>query len=138
MKAVSVRQPWAELIIQGKKTIEIRKLNTGYRGDLLIHAASIRGIAEFKRANIDPKTKVSFDEQSFIGVVELKDIVILSSKLWNELRDQHLLPDKWLPDIYRFAWILDKPRRIKPIPYVGLPAIFTVDEKIVSSIKMHK
>jgi hypothetical protein len=138
MKAISVRQPWAELIIQGKKTVEIRKLNTGYRGDLLIHAASIRGVAEFAKANINPKTKSSFDEQSFVGVVELKDIVCLNSKLWNELREQHLLPDKWLSDKYRFAWILDNPRRIKPIHYVGLPAIFSVSEKIVSSIKVRK
>ena len=38
MKCLSVSQPFAELIILGKKTIELRKWNTNYRGELLIHA----------------------------------------------------------------------------------------------------
>jgi len=36
MKALSVRQPWANLIAAGKKTIETRKWATDYRGQILI------------------------------------------------------------------------------------------------------
>ena len=36
MKALSVRQPWADLIAAGRKTIETRTWATRYRGDLLI------------------------------------------------------------------------------------------------------
>ena len=32
MKALSIRQPWAELILQGRKTIELRTWKTSYRG----------------------------------------------------------------------------------------------------------
>jgi ASCH domain len=39
MKALSIRQPWALLIIHGGKDIENRKWNTKYRGPILIHAA---------------------------------------------------------------------------------------------------
>lgn len=39
MKALSLHQPWAELIAQGKKTIETRKWTTPYRGPLLICAS---------------------------------------------------------------------------------------------------
>ena len=39
MKCLSVCQPFAELIVQGKKTIELRKWNTKFRGEFLIHAA---------------------------------------------------------------------------------------------------
>lgn len=38
MKALSVRQPWAELIAQGRKSIELRSWSTSYRGPLLIVA----------------------------------------------------------------------------------------------------
>jgi hypothetical protein len=38
MKAISIRQPWASLIVAGYKTIENRTWDTGYRGPLLIHA----------------------------------------------------------------------------------------------------
>ncbi len=36
MKALSVKQPWANMIASGEKTIETRKWATDYRGDLLI------------------------------------------------------------------------------------------------------
>jgi hypothetical protein len=36
MKALSLKQPWANLVAEGFKTIETRKWNTKYRGDLLI------------------------------------------------------------------------------------------------------
>jgi len=35
-KAISLKQPWANLIASGKKTIETRKWSTKYRGDLVI------------------------------------------------------------------------------------------------------
>lgn len=40
MKALSIRQPWAWLIVQGYKDIENRSWNTKYRGQVLIHASS--------------------------------------------------------------------------------------------------
>ncbi|MFH1445161.1 MAG: ASCH domain-containing protein, partial [Nanoarchaeota archaeon] len=39
MKALSLKQPFAELILQGKKKIELRKWNTKFRGEFLIHAS---------------------------------------------------------------------------------------------------
>jgi len=39
MKAISIRQPWAWLIVHGGKDIENRSWETAYRGPLLIHAA---------------------------------------------------------------------------------------------------
>ena len=39
MKAISLKQPWANLIAAGKKTIETRTWNTRYRGPVLIVAS---------------------------------------------------------------------------------------------------
>ena len=36
IKAISLNQPWASMIANGKKTIETRRWQTSYRGDLLI------------------------------------------------------------------------------------------------------
>lgn len=41
MKALSLKQPYAELILQGKKKIELRTWNTKFRGEFLIHASKI-------------------------------------------------------------------------------------------------
>lgn len=39
MKAISVMQPWAELIVAGHKDIENRSWKTNIRGEILIHAS---------------------------------------------------------------------------------------------------
>jgi len=39
MKALSMKQPVPELILQKKKTIELRKWNTKFRGKFLLHAS---------------------------------------------------------------------------------------------------
>src|SRR5437762_1138392 len=47
MKAISVLQPWASLIVHGRKRFETRSWQTRHRGPLLI-AASARFPAEFQ------------------------------------------------------------------------------------------
>ncbi|MCB2188832.1 MAG: ASCH domain-containing protein [Deltaproteobacteria bacterium] len=40
MKCLSIRQPWASLIVAGMKDVENRSWATKYRGPVLIHAAA--------------------------------------------------------------------------------------------------
>jgi hypothetical protein len=134
MISISVRQPWAELILEGKKTVEIRKSMTTHRGIIVIHAANIINKSEFKKANIDLQSKSMYKRKSLIGVVDLIDIVKLNDMLWEDLRTKHLLPGKWLSEDYKYAWILENPRRIKPISYTGLPRFFELDNKIANKI----
>ncbi len=39
--ALSLKQPWAALLVHGRKTIEVRRWPTARRGRILIHAARI-------------------------------------------------------------------------------------------------
>src|SRR5437016_12260484 len=39
--ALSIKQPWAALVVAGLKTIEIRRWPTARRGRILIHAAAV-------------------------------------------------------------------------------------------------
>ena len=41
MYALSLKQPWATLLVHGRKTIEVRKWPTSRRGRVLIHAAKV-------------------------------------------------------------------------------------------------
>jgi hypothetical protein len=50
MKALSIRQPWAHLIVHEGKTIENRSWSTRYRGPVLIHAAKGMTDEEFRDA----------------------------------------------------------------------------------------
>jgi activating signal cointegrator 1 len=40
MKAITIRQPWASLIKENIKKVEIRSWKTKYRGEIFIHAGS--------------------------------------------------------------------------------------------------
>jgi hypothetical protein len=50
MKALSIRQPWAWLIVNGYKDIENRNWRTKYRGPVLIHAAQKMRLEDYYQA----------------------------------------------------------------------------------------
>ena len=55
MKALSVHQPWAELIRQGRKTIELRRRPTHYRGPIAIVSTVRKPDPDLcKRFGLDP------------------------------------------------------------------------------------
>lgn len=39
MRAISIRQPWAEMIMSGQKTTEYRSINTNIRGRVYVYAS---------------------------------------------------------------------------------------------------
>ncbi len=47
MKVLSLRQPWAWMVVHGGKTIENRRWNTAFRGEFLIHAAKGMTASEY-------------------------------------------------------------------------------------------
>ncbi|APW38997.1 hypothetical protein RD110_18765 [Rhodoferax koreense] len=61
MKALSVRQPWAWLIVNGYKPVENRTWETLYRGPVLMHASKTMTAADFEACQIflasDPLTR---------------------------------------------------------------------------------
>jgi hypothetical protein len=68
MRAITIRQPWAELIIRGEKDVENRSWRTNHRGALLNHAGvgvDQEGFGEHDVSEDD------VDHGAIIGVVEL-------------------------------------------------------------------
>ena len=115
MKCLSVCQPFAELIIQGKKTIELRKWNTKFRGEFLVHAAKNILIEDCKRMKISS----SITTGAIIGKVKLTDVKKYES-------DKELKSDKKKhyssSDITKnkYGFILENPKKLRvPIPYSG-------------------
>jgi hypothetical protein len=70
LKCLSVSQPFAELIITGKKTIELRKWNTNFRGEFLIHTPLKIRVEDCKRLKITKKLVTGV----IIGKAELYDV----------------------------------------------------------------
>ena len=92
MKALSIRQPWAWLIIHGGKDIENRTWRTSFRGRVLIHAAKgmthqeLVDAYDFVHA-FDPRLarrmeNGQLDRGGVIGEVEIVDCIHDTSGRW--------------------------------------------------------
>ncbi len=115
MKCLSVCQPFAELIIQGKKTIELRKWNTKFRGEFLVHAAKNILIEDCKRMKISS----SITTGAIIGKVKLTDVKKYESdkELNSDKKKHHSLSDITKN---KYGFILESPKKLRvPIPYSG-------------------
>ncbi|MBC8446429.1 MAG: ASCH domain-containing protein [Chloroflexi bacterium] len=128
MKALSIRQPWAELILQGRKTIELRTWQTHYRGRIAIHASQTVQEEACVAYGLDPARVV---RGALIGTVELVDILPLDEAAWEALRDQHLSLREFPGPI--FGWRLEAPQRLsQPIPMRGRMSLFNVPDEVIT------
>ena len=75
MKALSFRQPWAELILQGRKTMDLRTYRTSHRGPLAIHASRKVERDACLEHGLDPD---NLEAGGVVGVVELVDVIPLT------------------------------------------------------------
>lgn len=78
MKALTIKQPWASLIISGHKKYEFRTWQTKYRGKILIHAGM--SIAKdylpfFEEYNL------KYTKGAIIGEAELVDCILVDEAL---------------------------------------------------------
>lgn len=91
--ALSIRQPWAWLIVHGGKDVENRTWTTRFRGPLLIHAGSTMTkddyracclfISDFRTPWRLPAFDVLQDQcGGVIGVVDVVDCVASSPSPW--------------------------------------------------------
>ena len=128
MKALSVRQPWAEMIIRGQKTVELRTWTVRYRGPLLIHAAAVRRPARVRQLGLDPD---ALAYGALLGVVTLIDVIPVDAEKYEALRPLHRR-DKPYPGAPLYAWYLRHPRPFeRPIPWSGRQGLFSVPEDVL-------
>ena len=101
MKCISVKQPWANLISNGNKTIETRTWNTNYRGELLI--------ASSKKPDVYPAGCVV----ALATLIDCRDM---------ELEDEDFACCQYRDGLK--AWVLDNIRKVRPIPIKGQLGIY--------------
>lgn len=126
MKAISIRQPWAELILQGRKTIELRTWDTRIRGRVAVHTGTQVERAACEAYDLDPANLV---RGALLGYVDIVGVVAVHQDNWDELREQHLaLGDYPGP---RKGWRLANPERSpQPIPMRGRRQFFNVPDDL--------
>lgn len=104
MRAVTIRQPWASLIVGGPglapaKDVENRTWSTSHRGLLLIHAASKHiDLDADTQGLLTPEQVLELPRGGIIGVAYVVDVVTRSPSPWFQgpfgwvLRDARRLP----------------------------------------------
>ncbi len=111
MKALSLKQPFAELILQGRKKIELRKWNTKFRGEFLIHASKKPDEKSMKKFGFD-----SLPLGCIVGKATLKDVKIYKdNEEFKNDKNLHLASEEW----GSYGFILSNIQRIKQIPCKG-------------------
>jgi ASCH domain len=89
LRALSIRQPWAWLVVSGYKDIENRSWRTNHREPLRIHASPNRSEFEARRSEIQKRHRVKIppeEELNFggiVGLVEVVDCVRTHHSKWN-------------------------------------------------------
>lgn len=104
MKVLTIREPWASLILEGKKTIETRTWKTKYRGAVLLHASK------------KPESPISGKIFAVANIVDCKTMT----------KDHE---EKACCEIYENAnsWFLDGVRAVEPIEVKGKLGLWEFD-----------
>jgi hypothetical protein len=85
--ALSIRQPWVDLILRGEKTIEVRPWHIKHRGALLIH---VSGTIDWKTAELFGYDDVlSLPRGGLIGVAEILDVFEFTRESWLKMAPCH-------------------------------------------------
>ena len=146
MRALTVCQPWAWAIVDGRKSVENRTWRTDYRGPLAIHAGLSRAHLDAMESYPD-LSRWDDDDLVFgaiIGVVELVDCVRVAPP-WPierfpaaeqpELRrtwPRGEVPDPWATGPW--CWLLERPRAITPIPCRGALGLWMPPLKLLEAV----
>src|SRR4051812_46967191 len=112
MRALSIRQPWAELILLSHKTIEVRSLRTHIRERIYIYAGLGRIDSEVE-ARIARKFEIDTEELPrgvLVGTVEIVDCRPLTQS-----QNRAALRSRSDETEGQFAWILERPERARAL-----------------------
>lgn len=129
MKCLSLKQPYADLLAFGEKTIELRKWNTKFRGEFLIHASKNIDIEACERLDIDiDKLTIG----AIIGSAFLYDVKEYSNQEeFNKDKQKHFSIVTKYFDGYKYGFLIRNARMFKKsIPYPGKLMFFEVEDSI--------
>lgn len=103
MKVLTIKEPWATLIIEKHKEYEFRSWKTNYRGKILIHAGlgidkdALKSLGDYN-LNISPGY--------IIGEAEIVDCIKVDESLNDNLKKKNILIYGRSNHVNSYAWKL--------------------------------
>jgi hypothetical protein len=137
--ALSVKQPWATLIVHGVKTIEIRGWPTARRGKIYIHAARVADDRPHGWKLLPKKAAETANLRGgFIGIAEIVDCLTYKTREeFTRDKDLHLNDPSWFTDTSLYGFRFTGPEIVEFQSFPGWLRFFSattpvIKEKVVS------
>lgn len=127
--ALSLKQPWAALLVHGRKTIEVRRWPTARRGRILIHAARIPDERPKVWALVPPELVESarlvggiIGEGNLTGCIAYRTLEQFTTD-----KDRHLNDPAWFREPVLYGFVFEQLTVLPFRPYPGWMRFFSVD-----------
>jgi len=131
--ALSLKQPWAGLLVHGHKTIEVRRWATGRRGRILIHAARIpddRDEAWEYALRWPEVSDTVLLNGGLIGAGDLVDCVTYRSRdAFRADEEKHLNKAEWFEPPLLYGFRFDNLSVLPYRRYPGWMRFFSIEER---------
>jgi hypothetical protein len=127
---LSLKQPWATLLVHGVKTIEVRSWRPSRRGRIYIHAARVPDEREegWKRVPAELQEEARSQSGGIIGVGELVDYrVYRNSQEFARDQAQHLNDPSWFEPPCLFGFLFKNMTALPFQRYPGQTRFFRVE-----------
>jgi len=120
-KCLSLKQPYAELLVSGKKTIELRTWNTKFRGEFLVHSSNKINKKTCERNKIDAN---SVTTGAIIGKAFLYELKYYKNRsLFLHDRNEHLAGTEYTD--HKYGLLVKNSRKFrKPLFMLGRLGFF--------------
>ena len=130
MKCLSLKQPFADLLALGEKTVELRKWNTKFRGKFLIHASKNMDIEACERLDIDID---KLTKGAIIGSAFLYDVKeYKNQEEFSKDKQKHFSIISKYFDGFKYGFLVKDARMLKKsISYSGKLGFFEVGASII-------
>ena len=126
MKVLTIKEPWASLIINGYKKYEFRSWKTKYRGKILIHAGMSLEKDAAKRFS---EYNLEYYKGAIIGEATITDCILVDTKFNEELRKINPLVYARSNHVETYAWKLENIKKYdKPINIKGKLGLWNYEE----------
>ena len=129
--ALSIRQPWIDMIVRGVKTMEIRNWTVKRRGLIALHAPrridfSAAYFYGYKQPWTLPRGKL-------IALAEITDVVELDNESWVDLVQRHRQPLPMVDGAY--GVLLDNVKLLeRPVDCRGKQMFFPITGNILERV----
>lgn len=121
MKVLSIREPYASLIMNGKKRIETRSWRTNYRGEFLVHSSLGKMAGKDKYNDIvnDLISDMDMNYGYIICKCKLVDCIYMDEEFIRFIKDNRTEYAVGEYKVGRYAWVLEDVEPIKKIRTKG-------------------